>query len=350
MVAAELIDPLVTESLELAEDDMTPSCTGLSAVYGWKRYLCSVAVTACLTKHLFGRRPSLLKALVTPGIFFGVGILAEYATRYIASRLLQRRAAAVQRRALLTDVESDFKLVVPHELMREERIGGSAKVWKIKASFGVTSIWLRRLRHRGWTWTTDLKHWQSVQQHRSSGGMTEGLLPVRSNRWLLRRLHMRDVRDRVRPPRAAHAPPPLCLPADLEDSAEEAPADFVCPIKHTVMTDPVVGPAGVSYERAALLQWLRRRQTDPSTQGALEASDLYANLNLRSMIATWAKAQNDRLDNCCDCGADGASGGTSEVTRTEPTVHATRAHPPNKKKPAIRKRLPPCERRAPSVD
>ena len=52
----------------------------------------------------------------------------------------------------------------------------------------------------------------------------------------------------------------------------------------------MIGPAGVSYERKALTQWLRLRRTDPSTQCPLEKHDLYANLNLRSLIAAWAEA------------------------------------------------------------
>ena len=346
MVAADDYEhPLVTESHDLVEEEFLPVYMGsLVKLLGTSctRYACTVAATGCLVKHLLGRRPSLVSALVGPGLFFGVGLIAECATRCIASRILQWHAAAMQKRALLTDVTRDFALVVPHEMEREERILG-AKVWVVKASYGVTPMWFRRLHQRGWTWTIDLRHWQSVQHHRwSVGGMGEGQLPVRSNRWLLRRLHMRDVRDRVRPPRAVLSPPPLSLPAHLVDE-EGAPADFLCPIARTVMTDPVVGPAGVSYERAALLQWLSLRKTDPSTQGPLERHDLYANLNLRGMIAAWAHAHPRSLagEECQDCPqGESVSGGECETTPNpfQPTEPAQQGRPKNPKRKGLRNR------------
>jgi hypothetical protein len=282
--------PLLAESLEMSEQEFMPFfMAGVVYRFGssCKRYMCTAICAGCLAKPLLGRKPSVLSALVGPGILFGVGFLAEIGARFIASRVLQWRACFAQRKALLTDVEHDFLLPVPHDLECEERIV-DARVWVTKASLGVTSIWFRRLKHRGWMWTADLRHWQSVQHHRIREGIGAGLLPVPSNRWLLRRLRMRDVRDKVRPPRAAHAPPPLTLPDDLEDG--DVPADFLCPITASVMTDPVVGPAGVSYERAALVQWLRLRRTDPSTQCPLETHDLYANLNLRNLISVWTEA------------------------------------------------------------
>jgi hypothetical protein len=317
MVAADgdEIHPLVEEGLERTEDEFMPVIMGgLVCRLGTscKRYLCTVVCTGCLVKAARGRRPSLLSVLVGPGLFFGVGLVVELGVRFLTSTLLQWRATVAQRSALLTDVEDDFRSVVPEELEREVRIV-NARVFVYKASFGVTPIWLRRLTHRGWTWSADLTHWQSVQRHRTIGGMMDGLLPAPSNRWLLRRLHLRDVRDRVRPPRVAHAPPPLSLPDGLE---QDAPGDFLCPIAHTVMTDPVVGPAGISYERAALQQWLRRRKVDPSTQGPLEIQDVYSNLNLRSAIAAWA--ERTQADGAVD--GDGAKGGTSEekASRTDP--------------------------------
>lgn len=328
-MAADGEHPLVEESLLDAEEECMPHFTGFLSfrlAKDWKRYAGTVAFTGCLTKQLLGRRPSL-RTLVGPGLFLVAGLFVEIGVRWVASRLLQWRAAAVQQRALLADVETEFALAVPHELELEERLAG--RVWVTKASFGVSNIWFRRMRHRGWTWSTDLRHWQSVKEHSSTGGMSQSLLPVPSNRWLLRRLHLRDVRDRMRAPRTAHAPPPLSLPADLGD----APADFLCPISHAVMTDPVVSPAGVSYERAALGQWLRLRKTDPSTQGPLEMHDVYTNLSLRSMITTWVQCQchhGPGIDRQAD---NAAGGGTSEARHTaERSEHGGRVAPKKKKK------------------
>ena len=91
--------------------------------------------------------------------------------------------------------------------------------------------------------------------------------------------------DRVRPPRAAHAPPPLSLPDSLENASLSA-------LSALRDVDPVVHrrASPMSVQRCA--QWLRVRKTDnPSTQAALEMGDVYANLNLRSLITSWADAQ-----------------------------------------------------------
>ena len=316
--------PLVLEGLACTETDVMPHCTATVVApccLGLTRYMCTAALTASVLTRLRGRPPSLLSALVGPGLFFGFGLVAEVAARMIASRVLQRRAAAAQRAALLADVQSDFAVAEPPELQRETRITCHT-VWVSKASFGVTPIWFRRVRNRGWVWTTDLRHWQSVKRHRSTAGLCAGLLPVESNRWLLRRLYMRDLRDRVRAPRAAHAPPPLSLPTGLED----APAEFLCPIAHTVMTDPVIGPAGISYERGALQHWLELRKTDPSTQGPLEMHDVYANLTLRSVIAAWADTQQaaHRVDGTGDGTSGGASEPASEAASDEPSLRPPR--------------------------
>ena len=342
-------NPLLRQYLEDAEDETMPLFSLIlmkRLCFGYQRYACTAMLTACMTK-MRGKRLSILGSLLAPGFFIGVAVVSEFFLRFSAGRYLQWRAATIQRRALLTDVESDFTYAVPPPLRHERRIDpffpdpqgplNDGRLFVVKASFGVTPIWFRRLRGRGWFWTTDLRHWQSVQHHRCTGGMSEGLLLVPSNRWLLQRLHLRDVRDRVRSPRAAHAPPPLSLPDNLDD----APAEFLCPIAHVVMTDPVIGPAGVSYERSALKQWLRQRKTDPSTQGELEMEDVYVNLNLRSMIAAWAQAQGERQ-------ADGMGGGTSETMRAVPIMwHAgqvAQAPTTTRKKPRRRPRVTVSER------
>lgn len=53
-------------------------------------------------------------------------------------------------------------------------------------------------------------------------------------------------------------------------------------ITFAIMVDPVVTNTGKSYERAAILEHLRRQETDPLTREVLKPSDLRPNLDLRA--------------------------------------------------------------------
>ena len=62
------------------------------------------------------------------------------------------------------------------------------------------------------------------------------------------------------------------------------PADFVCPITHMLMKDPVVHVDGMLYEREAIEQWLTQHTTSPLTNAPLTSASLLPNLALRSAI------------------------------------------------------------------
>ena len=66
--------------------------------------------------------------------------------------------------------------------------------------------------------------------------------------------------------------------------AAEAPDDFICPITAEIMTDPVSTPDGFTYERAAITEWLRTKDTSPKTGATLQSKTLFPNLMARSMI------------------------------------------------------------------
>ena len=70
--------------------------------------------------------------------------------------------------------------------------------------------------------------------------------------------------------------------------AAEAPDDYVCPITAEIMTDPVSTVDGFTYERAAITEWLRTKDTSPVTGTTLESKTLIPNLSLRSMIRSFA--------------------------------------------------------------
>jgi len=84
---------------------------------------------------------------------------------------------------------------------------------------------------------------------------------------------------------ASHWPEPVRLPEWLDE--EKAPRHFRCPITLCVIREPAVTPAGISYERSALMQWLEHQHTEPSTKRRLKRSRVVPNLTLRGMIEDW---------------------------------------------------------------
>ena len=68
---------------------------------------------------------------------------------------------------------------------------------------------------------------------------------------------------------------------------DDEPADYVCPITHEVMSDPVVTADGQSYERNAIEQWLRHSTLSPLTNEPLAHLNLTPNMALRRLIREW---------------------------------------------------------------
>ena len=73
--------------------------------------------------------------------------------------------------------------------------------------------------------------------------------------------------------------------------AREVPDDFICPITAEIMTDPVCTSDGFTYERAAITEWLRTKDTSPKTGAKLESTMLFPNLSLRSVIRAFNETQ-----------------------------------------------------------
>ena len=67
-------------------------------------------------------------------------------------------------------------------------------------------------------------------------------------------------------------------------AAAEVPDDFICPITAEIMTDPVSTSDGFTYERAAITEWLRTKDTSPKTGATLESKKLIPNHLVRGMI------------------------------------------------------------------
>ena len=73
--------------------------------------------------------------------------------------------------------------------------------------------------------------------------------------------------------------------------AREVPDDFICPITAEIMTDPVSTSDGFTYERAAITEWLRTKDTSPKTGATLESKALFPIHSLRNMIRSFVEAR-----------------------------------------------------------
>ena len=71
---------------------------------------------------------------------------------------------------------------------------------------------------------------------------------------------------------------------------KRVPDEYICPITTEIMTDPVTTLDGFTYERAAITEWLRTKDTSPKTGAKLESKTLIPNLMARSMIRAFNEA------------------------------------------------------------
>lgn len=115
-------------------------------------------------------------------------------------------------------------------------------------------------------------------------------------------------------------PPPLPIPASLEDDAA-VPTAFRCPITYEIMREPAVALSGQTYERDAITRWLSGAQphVDPITKAPLSVSHLSPNLALRAVMQDWLRERQGEIarwqwlqvtPSCaCDCCRDGGADG-----------------------------------------
>lgn len=62
------------------------------------------------------------------------------------------------------------------------------------------------------------------------------------------------------------------------------PDEFLCPITLTLMSDPVIGGDGHTYERSAITQWLLTNPHSPLTRQSMTAQSLKPNYALKTAI------------------------------------------------------------------
>jgi hypothetical protein len=75
----------------------------------------------------------------------------------------------------------------------------------------------------------------------------------------------------------------------------EGPDEFRCPITMEVMTDPVIGDDGQTYERAAIERALAANPVSPMTRQRMTVASLKPNYALRSAIQRWLQGKSTSL-------------------------------------------------------
>jgi hypothetical protein len=72
------------------------------------------------------------------------------------------------------------------------------------------------------------------------------------------------------------------------------PDEFRCPITMEVMTDPVIGEDGQTYERSAIEAALRVKAVSPMTRQPMTAASLRSNYALKAMIQRWQEPKTKK--------------------------------------------------------
>ena len=89
------------------------------------------------------------------------------------------------------------------------------------------------------------------------------------------------------PPAAANNPPPANV-TNMQTAME-------CPITKQMFIDPVTTPGGITYERGALIEALRRNPTCPSSRTPLTIEECSPNLTVKSMCETLRRSAGTDL-------------------------------------------------------
>ncbi len=72
------------------------------------------------------------------------------------------------------------------------------------------------------------------------------------------------------------------------------PQEYVCPITLLPMNDPVIASDGHSYEREAIVQWLKTNPNSPLTRQPMNVNTLQPNPSLKAAIEAWNKKGKEK--------------------------------------------------------
>jgi U-box domain len=76
-------------------------------------------------------------------------------------------------------------------------------------------------------------------------------------------------------------------PSKHDDDDLLIPEEFICPLTLELFHNPVVTRWGHSFERGALLRWLKHQEGCPLTRKPMSLRDIIANSALKERIEEW---------------------------------------------------------------
>mmetsp|Transcript_36791 Transcript_36791/g.81832 ORF Transcript_36791/g.81832 Transcript_36791/m.81832 type:complete len:516 (-) Transcript_36791:2973-4520(-) len=93
----------------------------------------------------------------------------------------------------------------------------------------------------------------------------------------------------------ANSSQPASSPPPAPSTSSAVPPDFMCPITHNMMTEPVVAADGRSYEKSAIEMWLALGNAEfPGTTTKVTSKELKPNTDLCERIAAWKLSSGSR--------------------------------------------------------
>jgi len=75
----------------------------------------------------------------------------------------------------------------------------------------------------------------------------------------------------------------------------------ICPITQDVMREPVIDKEGNTYEKSAILEWLKTNNKSPITRNVISASELIPNRALIQSTSTNNNNSQDNISKCSKC-------------------------------------------------
>ena len=79
----------------------------------------------------------------------------------------------------------------------------------------------------------------------------------------------------------------------VDEEISRIPEEFVCPITHSIMEEPLMTKDGFCFERNAILEWILVHGTCPLTRRPLSSRQLVTNVALKSRIHNWCAMQEN---------------------------------------------------------